>query len=188
MPDTAAERLLTVQEFLDNYPPRGDERRWQLLAGRPVAMAPTSRKHRLLAGSLRDALNGRLKRPCRAEQEACIRPLRPRKPAGYYLADVATSCAPLGRGTDTPDPVVVAEFLSSNEDKDRGEKLDDYRELPSVACVLLFNQDSPRVEVHQRNADGSWPGRPEVVEGMDGQLILAAHNGLSIPLKEIYDL
>jgi len=82
----------------------------------------------------------RLAPPCEAEQEACIRPLRPRKPDSYYLADIATSCVPLDDGTDTPDPVIVAEFLSSDDRKDRGAKLDDYRDLPTVMAVLLFDQ------------------------------------------------
>src|SRR5918995_6211274 len=146
MPDTAAEKLLTVAEFLDRYPPPGSNQRWQLIDGRPVAMAPTTRRHRHLArplvsalnrrltppceaeqeacirplrprkpDSLVSALNRRLTPPCEAEQEACIRPLRPRKPDSYYLADVATSCVPLDDGTDTPDPVIVAEFLSSDD-------------------------------------------------------------------------
>jgi len=149
-------------------------------------MNPVMRRHRVLAGLFRDALNRRLVLPCLAEQEACIRPLRPRKPDSHYLADVATSCAPVGPGTDTPDPVIVAEWLSKNEGEDRKRKLDDYRALPSVMAYLLFEQDRPRVEVHQRIADGSWPATPQIVEGKDAVLNLSAHGGLSIPLGEIY--
>ena len=188
MPDTAAEKLLTVAEFLDRYPPPGSNQRWQLIDGRPVAMAPTTRRHRHLARRLVSALNRRLTPPCEAEQEACIRPLRPRKPDSYYLADVATSCVPLDDGTDTPDPVIVAEFLSSDDRKDRGTKLDDYRELPTVMAVLLFDQKLPRVEIHQRRADGSWPAQPVIAQGMDALMVLVAHNGLEIPLREIYQL
>lgn len=188
MPDTAAERLWTVQEFLDRYPPPGDSRSWELINGRPTAMAPTSRAHRNIAGNFKEALNARLVRPCKAEQEACIRPLRPKKPDGYYAADVATSCARIGRGTDTPDPVIVAEVLSTDDALDRGDKLTDYRELPTVMAYLLFDQKAPRVEVHQRRSNGAWNDRdyPEIVEGMDALLILSCHGGLSIPMYEVY--
>src|SRR3954454_24853991 len=188
MPDTAAEKLLTVAEFLGRYPPPGSNRRWQLIDGRPVAMAPTTRRHRHLARRLVSALNRRLSPPCEAEQEACIRPLHRRKADSYYLADVATSCVPLGDGTYTPAPVIVAALLSADDRKDRGAKLDDYRELPPVMAVLLFDQKLPRVEIHERQSDGSWPDQPVIAEGMDVLLVLSAHNGLQIPLPEIYQL
>src|SRR3954462_10376698 len=60
MPDTAAEKLLTVAEFLDRYPPPGSNQRWQLIDGRPVAMAPPTRRDRHLARRLVSALNGPL--------------------------------------------------------------------------------------------------------------------------------
>jgi Uma2 family endonuclease len=187
MPDTATDRLLTVEEFLAHYPPPSDQRRWQLIHGRPVPMNPTMRRHRFLAGFFRDALNARLTPPCAAETEACIRPLVPRKPHSYWLADVATSCVPVGPGTDTPDPVLIAEFVSDNEGEDRKAKLQDYRELPTVQAYLLFDQE-PRVEIHQRRADGFWPAAPEVVQGIDGVLVLRCHGGLTIPLREIYQV
>jgi Uma2 family endonuclease len=185
MPDTT-ERLLTVEEFLENYPPPGDIRRWQLIDGRPVPMNPAFRRHRVLALFLCEALNRRLTLPCLAETEACIRPLRSRKPSAYYLADAATSCAPVERGIDTPDPVVIAEWLSEDEGEDRKAKLQDYRELPTVQAYLIFEQHRWRVEVHQRWADGTWPSDPEIIQGRDAVLELAAHGGLSIPLSEIY--
>lgn len=184
MPDTA-DRLLTIEEFLAHYPPPGDQRRWQLIHGRPVPMSPSLRRHRFLAAYLRDALMARMTAPCVAETEACIRPLVRRKPGSYWSADVATSCVPVGPGTDTPDPVLIAEFVSDNQGEDRKAKLDDYRTLPSVQAYLLFGK-TPRVEVHERRPDGSWPDRPEIVEGMDAVLELRCHGGLSVPLAEIY--
>ena len=184
MPDTS-ERLLTIEEFIANYPPPGDPRRWQLVHGRAVPMNPTMRRHRVRQLAFRDALKSRLSPPCITELDACIRPLVRRKPNSYWSADVATSCAPVGDGTDTPDPVLLAEFVSNNPGEDRKAKLSDYRDLPTVEVYLLFDQ-LPRVEVHERQADGSWPDKPRIVERMDGVIDLRCHGGLSIPLSEIY--
>ena len=146
-----------VEDFQERYPPPGDPRRWQLLDGRPVPMALIPRRRRILTGRLVCAPNSRLTGSCRAEHGARIRLLRPNRPDGYYVADVATSCAPVGCGPDTPAPVVVAEWLPEIGEIDPREKLADYQDLPSVqglpvpGAAPLARSGSP--------APPQWPGR-----------------------------
>ena len=44
----------------------------------------------------------------------------------------------------------------STEDYDRGEKLGNYKQIPSLLEVVLVAHDRPEVEVVRREADGSW--------------------------------
>ena len=54
------------------------------------------------------------------------------------------------------NPKLIVEVLSpSTEDYDRGEKLEHYRQVPSLEAVLLVAQDAPRVEAWNRTA-GGW--------------------------------
>jgi Uma2 family endonuclease len=44
----------------------------------------------------------------------------------------------------------------STEDYDRGNKLGNYKQIPSLQQVVLVAHDRPEVEVIRREADGSW--------------------------------
>jgi Uma2 family endonuclease len=55
------------------------------------------------------------------------------------------------------NPKLIVEVLSpSTEDYDRGEKLGNYKQIPSLLEVVLVAHDRPEVEVVRREADGSW--------------------------------
>jgi Uma2 family endonuclease len=76
---------------------------------------------------------------------------------GYY-PDVLVTC-------DTTDshpvvkhkPCLIIEVLSdSTEAIDRGEKLNNYRLFSSLQAYVLVNQNTERVEIYNRDADGYW--------------------------------
>ena len=55
------------------------------------------------------------------------------------------------------NPTVIAEVLSgSTQDYDRGTKFTHYREIPSLAEVLLIAQDRSHVEHYLRQATDRW--------------------------------
>ncbi len=109
----------------------------------------------------------------------------PGRTDSWYKADVVVTCAP-GR-PDAPfiaEPVVVVEVLSpSTAVVDRGRKLPDYREIPSVQDILLVSSTEPRIEHWRRTPDG-WSARE--LRGA-GVVRLQALGGLTIDLRALYE-
>jgi Uma2 family endonuclease len=182
MGQTAAKRM-TVDEFLAWCP--ADERRWELVDGRPTAMAPSTRAHgRLLSRLARfiDQVCDNL-RPCASEVEAGIR--IPDRDDAYYEADIAVSCTPPEPGErGMTDPVFIVEILSSSTmATDRRHKLPDYRSIPSVREILLVDQGALYAEVHRRLEGDRW--LVDLVQGPEARLRLESI-GLDVALADIY--
>jgi Uma2 family endonuclease len=71
--------------------------------------------------------------------------------------DVTVVCGRLELDPDDPkqhtvvNPRVIVEVLSpSTEEYDRGEKLDHYRQVPSLELVVLVAHGEQRIDVHRR--------------------------------------
>ena len=171
----------TLDEFLafDD----GTDTRHELIGGEIVAMTPPARAHVVLAGRLASRIGSALRPPCEVATEAGIVP--PRRTDSWYKADVAVTCTP-GRPSDPfiAEPVVVVEVLSpSTAVVDRGRKLPDYREIPSVRDILLVSSIEPRIEHWRRTADG-WSAQE--LRGT-GAVRLQALGGLTIDLRALYE-
>ncbi len=179
MGDAALKRI-TVDEFLvwDGDP----NRRYELIAGEIVAMAPPSVRHALVAANVVGEIKKRVKAPCKVLSEAGIQ-LSWRNDI-YYQADVAVTCSLIERDQwGVPDPVVIVEVLSpSTEAHDRGVKLVDYRHIPSVQEILLVATDAKRVE-HWHRTGTAWAVVDlEVADRIDLHAI-----GFDIPVEALYD-
>ena len=82
------------------------------------------------------------------------------------------------------NPRVLVEVLSPSTTRyDRGEKLAQYKQIDSLQVVLLFSQNSPRVELHER-AEGGF--RTEVI--VDDQLLKVSCIGFELALSSIYKI
>lgn len=44
----------------------------------------------------------------------------------------------------------------STEDYDRGEKLENYKQIPGLGAVVLVSHRERRIDVVERAADGQW--------------------------------
>jgi Uma2 family endonuclease len=175
----AAEKRMTVAEFLtwDD----GTDTRYELIDGRPVAMAPVTASHSIITVNLGHALRSRLKAPCYAGGEAGI--AHPNRDDTFYEVDMVVSCTPITPGTTvSPDPVVVIEVLSpSTVDHDRGRKAPDNRRVPSVREIVLVASEQCRVEVWRRRG-AKWE-----IEDLIGDAALELEAvGVTIPLGAIY--
>ncbi|MGH6919960.1 MAG: Uma2 family endonuclease [Geminicoccaceae bacterium] len=147
-----APQRMTLAAFLEWDD--GTDRRYQLLDGVPVMMAPAIEAHGELAARLALEIGIRLKRPCRVISEAGI--TVPDRSDTYYLADLAVTCAPREPGRRiVAEPVLIVEVLSpSTAQVDRWRKVADYRTLPSVQEILIVFPDERRVEVQRRTPEG----------------------------------
>ena len=170
---------MTLDTFLDWDD--GTDCRYELIAGRPVAMARPNEKHATLVASITIALGNRLSEKCRVLTEAGV--VLSSRNDSYYQADIAVSCSPLGPDSRwTTDPVVLIEVLSpSTRAHDRSTKLPDYRDVPSVQEIVLVSSDSRRVE-HWHRQDGGWHVRDLIG---DAELRLDSI-GVSVPFETIY--
>jgi Uma2 family endonuclease len=144
---------MTLAEFLEWDD--GSDRRYQLLDGVPMMMAPSLEAHGELALAFGAEIRTRLKPPCRVISEAGI--VIPDRANTFYLADLAVTCAPREPGRRmVVEPVLVVEVLSpSTGQVDRWRKVADYRTLPSVQEILVVFIDERRVEVQRRTRD-AW--------------------------------
>lgn len=174
-----APKRMTLADFLkwDD----GTDRRYQLVDGIPLMMAPSLEAHGELVLALGSEIRSRLTPPCRVISEAGL--AIPDRADTYYVADLAVTCAPREPGRRmVAEPVLVVEVLSpSTSQVDRWRKVADYRRLPSVQAILVVFSDERRVEVQRRTADG-WR-----VEDLIGQAALGLDCCTTpIPLDAIY--
>jgi Uma2 family endonuclease len=180
----AAPARMTVEEFLRWE--SGDDRRYELVDGRILAMTPPAEAHGVvavrLAARIETALQGR--RPCRVLTEAGVR--IPRRGHDFYVADLGVTCAPPSpTRRHLEDPVLLVEVLSpSTEAHDRKTKLPDYRLIPSVQEIAFVDSTGMHAEVHRRLDGERW--LTEIVRGPEGVLRLASI-GLEARLGPLYE-
>ena len=160
----------------------GTDRRYELLDGVPVMMAPALEAHGELAAGLAGKTRARVKPPCRVISEAGL-PI-PDRADTCTFADLALTCAPREPGRRmVVEPVLLVEVPSpSTGQVDRWRKVADYRTLTSVREILVVFSDERRLEVQRRTADG-WRGRGPDRQGGDRAVLLprphSARCGLS---------
>lgn len=168
-----------LAEFLDWDD--GTDRRYQLVDGVPVMMAPTLEAHGELVVNLGAEIRSRLSPPCRVISEAGV--TIPERADTYYIAGLAVTRAPREPGRRmVAEPVVIVEVLCPSTDQvDRWRKVADYRTLPSVEEIVVVFSDDRRVEVQRRTSEG-WK-----VEDLIGQAALDLRCcGASVPLDAVY--
>ena len=157
MPDPAAAPM-TSDEFIAWAIEQPEGRRYELVAGQIVGMAPERRAHALTKFHI-----------ARRFAEAVERHQLPYEvyPDGMaveidatttYEPDALVRCGPVPP-PDTvklTDPVIVIEVLSpSTRARDAGAKLVDYFRLPSVHHYLIVRTEDRAIIHHARNADGT---------------------------------
>lgn len=174
-----AEKRMTVAEFLEWDD--GTDTRFELIDGRPVAMAPVAPSHSVIVANVTHELKSGLQTPCYAGSEAGVE--HPDRDDTFYEADIVVSCTPVAPGLAAiPDPVVVIEVLSpSTIEHDRGRKAYDYRRIPSVREIVLVASEQRHVEVWRRRG-AKWE-----VEDLIGDAALELEAvSVKMPFAAIY--
>ena len=174
---------MTVEEYLA-FDLNAD-RRHEFIDGDIREMTGGTRHHMHIGGNIYVHLSNMLE----VEQfEPFIENMRVRIPgANYYYPDVVVSAVPPTLEFELPatliDPLVIVECLSpSTAHIDRGEKLDNYRRIPSLTDYLIVSQDEPRIEQHTRSGDG-W--ERHVITGLSGVVSLPSLD-CELPLARVF--
>jgi len=153
-------------------------------------MSGGTARHSLISANIGGELRARLKgKPCRA-YESNMR-LKIKATGLRTYPDVGVYCGaleydPEDDGIETvTNPTVVFEVLSkSTEGYDRGFKAENYRKVETLQAYIFVSQDSPHMEIAQRQEDGTW--KLSEASGMDA-VVTVPGIGVELPLAEVYD-
>lgn len=176
---------LTVQDYLALE--RQAHTKSEYLDGEMFAMTGASHEHNLIVTNMVAALRPQLRaRRCTLYASD----MRVRTPLDFLAyPDVVVLCGE--RKFDDPrrdtilNPTVIVEVLSpSTQDYDRGTKFPHYREIPSLAEVLLVAQDRSHVEHYPRQATDRW--LLVETEGLHQTLELPTI-GCTLALADVYE-
>lgn len=185
---TTAERLYTVEEYLEIERAAETETKSEYLQGRIVAMSGASRPHNLMSVNISASLHSQLRgRPC----ETYAADMRVQVPEADYFTypDLIVVCEEPQLADAHHDtllnPTVLIEVLSpSTADYDRGRKFEYYRHLASLREYLLVAQDRVHVEHYTRQDDRSW--RLTETDDPEAELHLPSI-GCTLRLREVYE-
>jgi Uma2 family endonuclease len=159
--------------------------RYELVSGLPVRMMAGARNVHddivvNLLAELRSQLRGSGCRPFTGDGAIETLPGQIRRP------DAGVDC-----GQRDPEsmqaalPRMVAEVLSPNtRDFDTFEKLAEYKQVTSLAYIMVVEPNAPEVVVWSREPGRDWVRH--VVEGLDREVDMPAI-GVTLPLAELYD-
>jgi Uma2 family endonuclease len=182
MSDTAL-RKMTLDEFLRWED--GTDTHYELIAGFPVAMAPSLEPHGAFAIRLGSRIDAALtdRRPCRAIAEAGV--LHPDRADTFFVADIGVTCAPYdSRRQYLLEPILLVEILSSSTERhDRRIKIPAYQQIPSVQEILVVDSGARYAALHRRQGE-QWI--IQISRGDEGSISLASI-GIEIPLGELYE-
>lgn len=155
--------------------------RYELIRGFPVqAMAGAKRSHTVIASNLAVRLGNHLN----ATDSPCYPSISNLKVKisddTFYYPDVVVDCGDNENFAD--QPLLIIEILSnSTELKDKGIKLQDYTQLPTLQEYVLIKQNFIEVMVFRKTAN--WRN-PDVYFG--GDTVTLESIGLTLPVEDIY--
>lgn len=173
----------TFQEYLELEEVAGV--RHEYYSGQIFAMAGGTPEHAAMAASVLSTLGQALRGgPCRVYSSD----LRVRVLASGLSTypDVTVVCGPSERDPESPthvtNPKLIIEVTSpSTADYDRGDKLLHYRQIASLAAVVLVHHEAAVVELWSRT-DGDWTASSYG----PGQQVPLTALGTSLLVDEIY--
>jgi Uma2 family endonuclease len=149
----------TYADFLAHEEASSDKH--EFLDGDIYAMAGGTPEHAALSVAASTLLSNQLATsgPCRVFSSD----LRVRVMATNLVTypDVTVVCGPLERDPESRvtvvNPTLLVEVTSDGtEDWDRGEKRENYQQIPSLKEIVVVSHRAPVVEVWRRDGGGSW--------------------------------
>lgn len=142
---------LTIEQFFA-YQAKNPNQRIELIDGQIVAMAGGSAGHSKIASRIISRIDDYLEQQhphCHAfGSDFAIQT----KPNQLRYPDFSVVCHVADDAVFSPSPVLVGEVLSekSTANRDRQEKLQEYKQVASVQEIVLVSQLEKKVIVHRR--------------------------------------
>lgn len=174
----------SLSEFLDWE--RGQDARYELVAGEALLMAGGTQAHALVAANLVSLLRPLLRgTPCRPSGSDLRIPIPVTGNVRY--PDVTIDCGRFDPAShDASDPRIVFEVLSQSTGwYDQTRKLRDYESVLSIRQYICVSQSETRVSIWLRDGDQRFKAEDDIVEGT---VHLALGEAMPmIWLKDIYE-
>lgn len=175
----------TASEYLQLE--RNASERHEFAFGEIFAMGGASARHVEIVSNLVRELGNRLRdRACKVyatDLRLCVN-----AEGRYTYPDVLIVCGKprfLDEQFDTLlNPDVIIEVMSnSTRNYDRGDKFQQYREIPSFREYLLVDQSCVYIEKHTKGDDGDW--KLTEIKSLEAEIHLDSIN-IVLPVAEIY--
>lgn len=180
-----AERLYTAEEYLTLE--REAETKSEYDHGEIIPMPGASRKHNIIAICISAFLYMLFRKSSLEVYQSDMR-VKVSDGGLYTYPDVVVADAPIFEDAEVDtllNPIVIFEVLSkSTEQRDRGDKFEQYRTINSLTDYILVSQDRCRVEQFTRQSDDSWLYRA-YLEQSDS--IHVASIDCELSLEDIYE-
>ena len=148
---------ITPEQYL--VAERLSEVKHEYVAGKVYAMAGASAAHERIANNIIRRLgNGLSGKRCEVfSSNLRVRIRQPGRAEFYYYPDVLVDCSRLPNNAIYAEaPTVIFEVLSADTERvDQGEKLANYRTLPSLRLYVVVSQTEAAVTVY-RLAEAEW--------------------------------
>ena len=178
---------ITVEEFQDWVPPAGlEDRRWLLVNGEPVCMAPAGEDH----GAIQATVSAQLWQHLRAQGGRCrvitTPGLIPRvgSRTNQLVPDVGVTCTPALGSKTMRKPVLLVEIISPSNRKMTERNILAYATIPSVREILSLDSLSVAGKLYRRDAEGDWEDDPETLERSDWVRLTSI--GFKAPIVDFY--
>jgi Uma2 family endonuclease len=175
-------RRMSLDEFLrwDD----GTETRYELINGRPKAMAPTLKRQSILSTRLSVTIEWAPASGRRCDVQSCAGLIMGRPADTFFVVDLAATSTLIEAGAPAiKDPFLIVEILSPGTERhDRRVKLPVYRQLDTVQEILLIASDDHYAELHRR-AGAQWV--TEILRGRDAVIRLDSV-GIEIAMVDLY--
>ncbi|MEP7351907.1 MAG: Uma2 family endonuclease [Acidobacteriota bacterium] len=176
---------LTPKQYLEIE--RASDARHEYHDGQMYAMSGASYRHVIITGNLNYELKRALRKgPC--DVGATDLRIRVDEDHTYTYPDIVVVCGEPKFADDQKDtvlnPSVIIEVLSpTTEGYDRGRKFGKYRTIDALQEYGLVSQEEARVEIFQRQANGTWLLTESV--GLDASCRFESL-GCTIALGDVY--
>ncbi|MDM8537127.1 Uma2 family endonuclease [Desulfobacterales bacterium HSG17] len=171
-------KLFTIDEYL--LLEENSSNKNELVNGEILAMAGATKNHVKITGNILYNLMHHLQKSSCDVYSADMK-----LKAGYdcYYPDIFVTCEPEEDDLVLEKPILIVEVLSdSTENFDRGIKLQNYIQIPTLQEYLLVSQHKFEAWLYRR-AGKKW--ELEILKNSDDELELTSI-GLTIPVKKFY--
>lgn len=178
---------MSVEDFQDWVPPAGlEDRRWHLVNGEPVCMAPASEDHSMIQGQASFLIQLHLKNtqsPCRLGIAPGVIP-RVGSRTNELVPDIGVTCSPAAGGKTMTEPVLLVEIISPSNKAITERNILAYTTIPSVREILSLDSRSVAGKLYRRDEAGDWEDDPLALEPHD--MVRLASIGFEAPLADFY--
>jgi Uma2 family endonuclease len=181
-PSAARQVPITAAEYLEGE--RKSDIRHEFVDGRIYAMSGASLRHNSICGDAYELLKRHLQDgPCRTFIEAVKVELADDITEAYYYPDVFVTCEPTDDDSHVArHPKLIIEVLSpSTSRNDRGDKLANYKRMPSVEEIVHIEQDWPEIFIVRRS--DRW--KKHIFTQLDSLVHLESID-LTVPVSAFY--